>query len=232
MSKRKVLIVDDEPSIIELLQLNLENNGFEVIIAENGEDAIKLAFNNLPDVILLDLMLPGIDGYEVCKVIRANEDTGKVPIIMLTAKGDEADKVIGLELGADDYITKPFGVRELIARIKAVLRRAEDTVGKLDNPNLITIENIVIDTVKSEVTKDGLPLEFTLREFKLLEILAKNRGKVVTRETLLNEIWGYDAESETRTLDVHIRRLRKKIEGNDKYPIYIDTVRGIGYRMK
>ncbi|WP_053956908.1 response regulator transcription factor [Inediibacterium massiliense] len=230
MPKRKVLVVDDEQHIIELIQFNLEKNGFFVITSENGEDAIKIAQKEIPDLILLDLMLPGIDGFEACKQIRNHEATSKIPIIMLTAKGEETDKVLGLELGADDYLTKPFSVRELIARMKAVLRRFEEP--SKETLQVIKFNDIVIDTQKHEVIKDGKQLELTLKEFELLKILAKNRGKVLSRNFLLDEVWGYDYFGETRTVDVHIRHLRKKIEDNDKYPIYIETIRGIGYKMK
>ncbi|QXM05830.1 response regulator transcription factor [Crassaminicella indica] len=230
MKKKKVLVVDDEQHIIELIQFNLESNGYDVITSENGEDAIVIAQEEMPDVIILDLMLPGIDGFEACKKIRNNEKTRKIPIIMLTAKGEETDKVLGLELGADDYLTKPFSVRELIARIKAILRRFEEIPKEVVKN--IKVNDIVIDVEKHEVTKNGEHIELTLKEFELLKILAKNRGKVLSRNFLLDEIWGYDYFGETRTVDVHIRHLRKKIEDNDKYPIYIETIRGIGYKMK
>ncbi|QEK11965.1 response regulator transcription factor [Crassaminicella thermophila] len=230
MNKKKILVVDDEQHIIELIQFNLENSGFDVITSENGEDAIRIAEEEMPDVILLDLMLPGIDGFEACKKIRNNDKTRKIPVIMLTAKGEEMDKVLGLELGADDYLTKPFSVRELIARIKAVLRRFEEI--PKEAIKTIKINDIVIDIEKHEVSKNGEVIELTLKEFELLKILAKNRGKVLSRNFLLDEVWGYDYFGETRTVDVHIRHLRRKIEDNDKYPIYIETIRGIGYKMK
>ncbi|MCT4621346.1 MAG: response regulator transcription factor [Marinisporobacter sp.] len=230
MGKKTVLVVDDEQHIIELIQFNLESHGYEVITSENGEDAIAVAEEKMPDVIILDLMLPGIDGFEACKRIRSNEKTRKIPIIMLTAKGEEMDKVLGLELGADDYLTKPFSVRELIARIKAVLRRFEEIPKEVIK--LVKVNDIVIDVEKHEVMKNGELIELTLKEFELLKILAKNRGKVLSRNFLLDEVWGYDYFGETRTVDVHIRHLRKKIEDNDKYPIYIETIRGIGYKMK
>ncbi len=230
MSRRKILVVDDEQHIVELIQFNLENSGFDVTTSDNGEDAIRLAVEEVPDVIILDLMLPGIDGFEACKKIRNHEKTSKVPIIMLTAKGEETDKVLGLELGADDYLTKPFSVRELTARIKAVLRRFEEIpkdVGKI-----IKFHDIIIDTEKHEVMKGSKIIDLTLKEFELLKILAENRGKVLSRNLLLDEVWGYDYFGETRTVDVHIRHLRKKIEDNDRHPVYIETIRGIGYKMK
>ncbi|QZY57156.1 response regulator [Crassaminicella profunda] len=230
MNRKKVLVVDDEQHIIELIQFNLESNGYDVITSENGEDAIAVAEEEMPDVIILDLMLPGIDGFEACKKIRNNEKTRKIPIIMLTAKGEEMDKVLGLELGADDYLTKPFSVRELIARIKAVLRRFEEVPKEVIKT--IKVNDIVMDIEKHEVMKSGEKIELTLKEFELLQILARNRGKVLSRNFLLDEVWGYDYFGETRTVDVHIRHLRKKIEDNDRYPVYIETIRGIGYKMK
>lgn len=221
--------MDDEQHIIELIQFNLEGNGFDVITSENGEEAIGLAEEEMPDVIILDLMLPGMDGLEVCKHMRSNEKINRIPIIMLTAKGEEMDRVLGLEIGADDYLTKPFSVRELLARIKAVLRRYEEIPKEVTT---LKVHDIVIDTEKHEVTKNAKKLELTLKEFELLKILAKNRGKVLSRNFLLDEVWGYDYYGETRTVDVHIRHLRKKIEDNDRYPIYIETIRGIGYKMK
>ena len=230
MARKKVLVVDDEQHIIELIQFNLESSGFDVLTTDNGEEAIRIAENELPDVILLDLMLPGIDGFEACKKIRRNSKTSKIPIIMLTAKGEETDKVLGLELGADDYLTKPFSVRELTARIKAVLRRFEEI--PKDTGKIIRCHDIVIDTEKHEVTKNGKSFELTLKEFELLKILAEYKGKVLSRNFLLDAVWGYDYFGETRTVDVHIRHLRKKIEDNDRYPVYIETIRGIGYKMK
>lgn len=230
MDKKKVLVVDDEQHIIELIKFNLESNGFDVIESDNGEQAIQIAEEEIPNVIILDLMLPGIDGLEACKRIRMNEKTSGIPIIMVTAKGEETDKVLGLELGADDYLTKPFSVRELLARIKAVLRRFESIPKEVEK--IIKVNDIAIDVEKHEVTKGGKKIELTLKEFELLRILAKNRGKVLSRNFLLDEVWGYDYFGETRTVDVHIRHLRKKIEDQDKYPIYLETIRGIGYKMK
>ncbi|KNF09908.1 alkaline phosphatase synthesis transcriptional regulatory protein PhoP [Gottschalkia purinilytica] len=231
MSYGKVLVVDDEEHIIELVKFNLENNGYEVISALDGKEAITKAKQENPDLIVLDLMLPIMDGVEVCKKIKNDKETENISIIMLTAKNDEADKIVGLEIGADDYITKPFSVRELIARIKAVLRRNNDGRTK-EVENIIKIGDITISNEKHEVTKRGEKLELTLKEFELLRMLAKNRGKVLSRNFLLDEIWGYDYFGETRTVDVHIRHLRKKIEDDDKNPRYIETIRGIGYKMK
>lgn len=228
MAGEKILIADDEEHIVELLKFNLEKSGYKVLVAMNGEEAIEKAKNEMPHLILLDLMLPKIDGYDVCKELRRNEGTQNICIIMLTAKSEELDKILGLELGADDYITKPFSVRELIARIKAVLRRL--------NKKEIIEESVEFGKIKvnfsnHEVLNNGVKLELTLKEFELLEILIKNKGKVLTREVLLDRIWGYEYLGETRTVDVHIRHLRTKIEEDDKNPKYIETVRGVGYRF-
>ncbi|MTI66492.1 MAG: response regulator transcription factor [Firmicutes bacterium] len=228
MNYGKILVVDDEEHIVELIKFNLENGGYEVVIAYDGNEAVEKATKEKPNLVILDLMLPGIDGIEVCRKIKMNNDTKDIPIIMLTAKGEETDKVLGLEIGADDYITKPFSVRELMARIKAVLRR----IKKVDTEknHIITIDDIIIDSEKHEVTKGNNKLELTLKEFELLKILADNRGKVLSRNFLLDEVWGYDYYGGTRTVDVHIRHIRKKIEDRNNKK-YIETVRGIGYKM-
>lgn len=230
MSYGKVLVVDDEEHIVELIKFNLEGNGYEVVEAYDGIKAIELSKEEKVDIVILDLMLPGVDGIEVCRSLRKNPDTEKIPIIMLTARSEETDKVLGLEIGADDYITKPFSVRELIARMKAVLRRSSDN--KKEAKKVIKINDIIIDIEKHEVTRNNDKIELTLKEFELLRILAENRGKVLSRNMLLDEVWGYDYFGETRTVDVHIRHLRKKIEENDKAPKYIETIRGVGYKMK
>ncbi|MDO5708135.1 MAG: response regulator transcription factor [Andreesenia angusta] len=234
MKYGKILIIDDEKHIIELLKYNLESCGYKVIKAEDGVQGIDTAISELPDLILLDLMLPLIDGVEVCRRLRSDKRTKKIPIIMLTAKSDEMDKIIGLEIGADDYITKPFSIRELIARIKAVLRRAKDLNSNSIEKNfgVIDIGEITIYEDKHEVKKRGDILDLTLKEFNLLNLLAKNKGKVLSRNFLLDEIWGYDYFGEVRTVDVHIRNLRKKIEDDDKNPKYIETIRGVGYKIK
>lgn len=224
----KILVVEDEEHIVELLKFNLEKEGYSVITADNGKMAVEKCENQIPDLVLLDLMIPEIDGYEVLKIIKSNNDTKEIPVIMVTAKATETDKVIGLEFGADDYITKPFSVRELQARVKAVLRRSK-TNDKVES-RIIKIKDIVIDIEKHEVTKNGNKIELTLKEFELLRILGTNRGKVLSRDMLLDDVWGYDYFGETRTVDVHIRHLRKKIEDENNY--YIDTIRGIGYKMK
>lgn len=231
MKTGKVLIVDDEINITELISVNLEEN-FNVVCCHNGLDAVSLAKKELPDIILLDIMIPGINGFEVCKRIRNDEETKKIPIIMLTVKREENDKVRGLKLGADDYITKPFGINELLARIDAVLRRSDMIYGSSASNDIIKIGDIEIDTDKYEVKKKGAVIELTLREFKLLQTLAKNKGNLVSREVLLSEVWGCGNLGDSRTLDVHIRKLRKKLEDNDKFPKYIETVRGLGYMIK
>lgn len=229
MLKKKILIVDDEEHILELIKFNLEKNGFEVLSSDNGEDCISILESNSVDLLVLDLMLPGMDGIDVCKEIRKIDKLNNLPIIMLTAKGEETDRILGLELGADDYITKPFSVRELVARIKAVLRRT-DTKG-IDKQKILKLKGITLDTEKHEVTVDGNLVDLTLKEFELLKILIENRGKVLSRNTLLDDIWGFDYFGETRTVDVHIRHLRKKI-GDDETGEYIETIRGVGYKMK
>lgn len=229
MSDEKILIVDDEEHIIELLKFNLANAGYKVISANNGINALEIAKEEKPTLILLDLMLPGLDGFEVCKEVKKNKDTQNTSIIMLTAKGEEIDKILGLELGADDYITKPFSVRELLARVKAVLRRTHPS-REIQN-NSYESQGLKIDFERHEVFINDKKIELTLKEFDLLKILIKNRGKILQRETLLDKIWGYEYIGETRTVDVHIRYLRRKIEEDDKNPKFIETIRGVGYRF-
>ncbi|AFS78325.1 alkaline phosphatase synthesis transcriptional regulatory protein PhoP [Gottschalkia acidurici 9a] len=232
MNYAKILVVDDEDHIVELIKFNLESNGYDVVTANDGQEAVFKSKTENPDLIILDLMLPKVDGIEVCRKIKGDPETSHIAIIMLTAKSDEADKIVGLEIGADDYITKPFSVRELIARIKAVLRRNPNNKSGDYTENILKIGDIVIDDEKHEVTKDGKKVDLTLKEFELLRILAKNKGKVLSRNFLLDEVWGYDYFGETRTVDVHIRHIRKKIENDDSRPEYIETIRGIGYKMK
>ncbi|MBU5484966.1 response regulator transcription factor [Clostridium sp. MSJ-11] len=228
MADEKILVVDDEENIRELLKFNLENLGYNVICSDNGKDAYNVAKAEKPNLILLDVMLPGMDGYDVCKSIRMNNSISTTPIIMITAKGEELDKVLGLELGADDYITKPFSIRELVARVKALLRRTG--ISSIENNNF-NFGNIIIDFEKHEVLKEGEKIDLTLKEYELLETFIKNKGRVLTRDFLLDKIWGYEYIGETRTVDVHIRHLRQKIEEDDKNPRYIETIRGVGYRF-
>ncbi|EJT6153055.1 response regulator transcription factor [Clostridium perfringens] len=227
MTNKKVLIVDDEEHIRELIKFNLKKEGYDTEVAVNGTEALKIIREIKFDLILLDLMLPEIDGLEVCKEIRRNEETSDIPVMMITAKGEEFDKVLGLELGADDYITKPFSIRELMARVKALLRRSN--VKKEEN--IIKFGDVVVNFKTREVTKGTQNVELTLKEFELLKLLIKNKGNILTRELLLDKIWGYEYIGETRTVDVHIRHLRKKIESNDKNPQYIQTIRGVGYKF-
>ena len=228
MAEEKILVVDDEDHIVELISYNLINSGYKVITANNGIDAVKLAKEENPRLMLLDLMIPGLDGYDGCKAIRSDNDTKDISVIMLTAKGEELDKILGLELGADDYMTKPFSIRELLARIKAVLRRTKSLGG---SEEIFKTNGILINFERREVLISDKKIDLTLKEFELLEILVKNRGKILTRETLLDKIWGYEYVGETRTVDVHIRYLRKKIEVDDKNPKFIETIRGVGYRF-
>lgn len=228
MASEKILVVDDEDHIVELISYNLINSGYSVLTANNGIDAVRIAKEDNPNLILLDLMIPGLDGYDVCKAIRSDVNTKNISIIMLSAKGEELDKILGLELGADDYITKPFSIRELLARIKAILRR---TKSLSESEEIYRCNDMCINFERRGVTILDNKIDLTLKEFELLEILVKNRGKILTRETLLDKIWGYEYVGETRTIDVHIRYLRKKIEVDDKNPRFIETIRGVGYRF-
>ncbi|MGM9924595.1 MAG: response regulator [Bacillus sp. (in: firmicutes)] len=233
MSK-KVLVVDDESSILTLLKYNLEQAGFEVITAADGEEAIEAAERGNPDLIVLDLMLPKLDGIEVCKILRQRKMN--VPILMLTAKDDELDKILGLELGADDYMTKPFSPREVIARVKAILRRANLQQGSVQSESeqdeAIRIVDLVIYPEKYETYFQNEKLELTPKEFELLLYLAKHKGRVHTRDQLLRSVWNYDFAGDTRIVDVHISHLREKIEQDTRKPKYIKTIRGLGYKFE
>jgi two-component system, OmpR family, alkaline phosphatase synthesis response regulator PhoP len=232
--KNKILVVDDEPSIVTLLEYNLSQAGFEVLIAMDGEEGKRLAEAESLDFILLDLMLPKLDGMEVCKQLRQQKIM--TPILMLTARDDALDKIIGLELGADDYMVKPFSTREVIARIKAILRRAKIQTEAANDTKIeekeIVIGELIIYPMKFETYFKGNLIELTLKEFELLVYLAKNRGRVQSREELLNAVWKNDFSSDTRIVDVHISRLREKIKEDTKKPVYIKTFRGIGYKME
>ncbi|MGL5614728.1 MAG: response regulator transcription factor [Sarcina sp.] len=227
MMDKKILIVDDEEHIRELIKFNLEKNGYKTICASTGREGLEIAKERQVDLIVLDLMLPEMDGFEVCKEIRKEHTISAIPIIMLTAKSEEIDKILGLELGADDYMTKPFSVRELVARVKAQLRRNNKT----SDDNLVRFGDISVDLQTREVRKLEEKVDLTLKEFEILKILIKNKGKILTREMLLDRIWGYEYIGETRTVDVHIRHLRQKIENDDKNPMYIQTIRGVGYKF-
>lgn len=226
--REKILIVEDEKDIIKMLDYNLKKEGFKVIDARDGEDALDLAMREYPDLILLDLMLPGIDGLEVCKSLKKETKTASIPIIMLTAKSQESDKVVGLELGADDYISKPFSPRELIARIKAVLRRVTE---KEKLPEIFQAGDLRIDFARISVTVKGKAVTLTAKEFELLKTLLKAKGRVLSRDYLLDTIWGFDhaMEIQTRTVDVHIRTLRKKLKSESGK---IVTVKNYGYRFE
>jgi phosphate regulon transcriptional regulator PhoB len=226
----KILIVDDEKDIVDLVAYNLEKEGYETLKALDGEKALQLVRTKTPDLVVLDLMLPGIQGLEVCKRIRKVPETAAIPIIMLTAKGEEIDKVLGLEIGADDYITKPFSVKELLARVKAVLRRSEAR-GAADQEEVFEFRGLRIDFKSYEVTVDGRTISLSPTEFRLLRFLSRNPGRVYSREQILDRVWGDDAFVEPRTVDVHVRRLRAQIEKDLNSPNYIVTVRGAGYKF-
>lgn len=233
--KNKILVVDDEQSIVTLLQYNLEQAGYEVITAMDGEEGIQKAETQSPDFIVLDLMLPKLDGMEVCKQLR--QKSIMTPILMLTAKDDQLDKIIGLELGADDYMVKPFSPREVIARVKAFLRRTQVQAGSVDQSDKETgqqlvIGNLKIDPEKYEAYFNENLLELTLKEFELLLYLAQNKGRVLTRDQLLSSVWNYDFAGDTRIVDVHISHLREKVEVDTKKPAYIKTIRGLGYKLE
>ncbi|MBE7050580.1 MAG: response regulator transcription factor [Ruminococcaceae bacterium] len=224
--ENKILVVDDEKPIVDILKINLEKNGYKVIVAYDGETAAEMAYSQEPDLILLDVMLPKMDGFSVCRKIR---EKMAVPIIMLTAREEEVDKVLGLELGADDYMTKPFSLRELMARVKANLRRTQIVNQPESGAEILSFGELVIDSEKYEVKKRGEVIPLTFREFELLKFLATRKGKIFTREQLLNKVWDYEFYGDVRTVDVTIRRLREKIEDNPSLPAYIITKRGVGY---
>lgn len=226
--KEKILIVDDEKDIVKMLDYNLKKEGFRTVSCYDGEDTLDTVVRERPSLIILDLMLPGMDGLEVCKALKKEAKTSVIPIIMLTAKSQEVDKVIGLELGADDYITKPFSPRELIARVKAILRRAAD---KEKLPEILEIGDLSIDFSRIAVYIKDKPVELTAKEFELLKTLIKAKGRVLSRDYLLDTIWGFDhaMEIQTRTVDVHIRTLRKKLKAEAKR---IVTVKNYGYRFE
>jgi phosphate regulon transcriptional regulator PhoB len=226
MSPKKVLVVDDEPDIVELVSYNLKKEGFEVVAAFDGEEALRKIKDQTFDFVVLDLMLPGIQGMELCRIMRNDPRTKNIPIIMLTAKGDEVDKVLGLEMGADDYMAKPFSPRELVARVRAVSRRAAE---KPADEKTVKLGNLLINRESYTVLKNDLPLSLSTTEFRLLLYLAERRGKVFSRDQLLDAVWKDEAFVEPRTVDVHIRRMRAQIEDDPAEPKYLKTKRGIGY---
>ena len=223
----KILVVDDEKLLVKGIKFNLENEGYQVETAFDGAAAVELAKSESFDLIILDLMMPEVDGLTACMRIR---EFSAVPIIMLTARSEDADKIIGLESGADDYVTKPFNILELKARIRALLRRAGQTAQK--RTELLTAGGIALDTERRIALRDGVPVDLTAKEFDLMELLMRNPNRVYSRETLLDAIWGYDVSSEIRTVDVHIRRLREKLEKNPAQPEHILTKWGVGYYFK
>lgn len=223
-ARKTILVVEDEKPIAEILKVNLVKNGYKVLNAFDGDEAVNLALTTQPDLILLDVMLPKQDGFSVCKKVR---ETMSTPIIMLTARAEEVDKVLGLELGADDYITKPFSLRELMARVKANLRRS--SIATVDSNEPICFGELEINAERYEVKKRGEVIDLTYREFELLKYLATQSGKIFSREHLLNKVWDYEYVGDDRTVDVTIRRLREKIEDDPSNPIYILTKRGVGY---
>jgi len=223
--KRKILIADDEPDVLNLVAANLRAAGFEVAKAEDGPTALTAVRQQAPHLLVLDLMLPGMTGLEVCRALKADAATAALPIIMLTAKAEEVDRIVGLEFGADDYITKPFSPRELVLRIKSVLRR----VAKSEPPSaVLSLGDIVLDRTRFQVTVAGTPVDFTATELKLLTLLLERQGRVQSRESLLNDVWGYESMIDTRTVDTHIRRVRDKL---GPAADCIETVRGFGYRI-
>jgi phosphate regulon transcriptional regulator PhoB len=226
----RILIVDDEKDIVDLVAYNFEKEGYEVLKAFDGEKALSIVRTKKPNLIVLDLMLPGIQGLEVCKQIRRDAESAGIPIIMLTAKGEELDKVIGLEVGADDYITKPFSVKELMARVKAVLRRA-DVRKQPEKAETFEFKGLRIDLKSYEVTVNGRKVSLSPTEFKLLRFLSLNPGRVYSRDQILDQVWGDESFVEPRTVDVHVRRLRAQIEQDENSPNYIVTVRGVGYKF-
>ena len=235
-NKKTILIVDDEKTIVDMLVYNLQKEGYNTLEAGDGEEGVRIALENKPDLVLLDIMLPKMDGLAVCKRIRQSLN---IPILMLSAKDEEIDKILGLELGADDYITKPFSVRELMARVKANLRKAEITAKTMEseadsketetNTNILTVGDLSLDLSKFEVKVRGEVIDLTLREFEVIKYLANQPGQVVTRETLLEKVWGYEYYGDIRTVDVTVRRIREKIEKDTSNPKILITKRGVGY---
>ncbi|USG64432.1 response regulator transcription factor [Brevibacillus ruminantium] len=228
----KILVVDDEASIVKLLQFNLEKAGFQVVTAFDGKQALDMARTEQPDFIILDWMLPKLEGMDVCKQLR--QERNNTPILMLTAKDDELDKILGLELGADDYLTKPFSPREVIARVKAILRRTQTAPETVATPDEVVLQfgEIRIYPEKYEVYRGTEKVELTPKEFELLHYLANHHGRVLTRDQLLNAVWNYDFIGDSRIVDVHVSHLREKLEDDTKNPRYIKTVRGLGYKLE
>ena len=230
MKERTILIVEDDRALVDVLKYNLEKEGYHITIALDGSQALEVARSSRPDFILLDVMLPKMDGFEVCRILRKEMS---VPILMLTAKDSEIDKIVGLEIGADDYLTKPFSMRELVARIRALLRRSEIVEAKPSGRGVpIRVGELEIDIAQRRVNVSGSTLKLTAKEFDLLLFLAENKGIVFSREQLLDKVWSYDYPGDTRTVDVHVRWLREKIETDPGKPRYLITVRGVGYKLE
>jgi len=233
----KIIVVDDDKNVLEVIKYNLANDGYSVVLAETGTQAIEMARREKPDLIILDVMLPGIDGFEVCRILRKEMS---VPILILSAKTDEIDKVVGLELGADDYISKPFSVRELMARVRATIRRGQfteqqssaKTLEETKPRTILKGHDLVVDTVRHQVTLKGAPLNLTPKEFELLSFLMQGKGQVFSREQLMEKVWGYTFDGSKRTVDVHMRWLRQKIEDNPETPKFLVTVIGFGYKFE
>jgi DNA-binding response OmpR family regulator len=226
MSKVSILVVEDDSDIQRLLSYNLRAGGYEVLTCEEGYEALSIAKQRLPELILLDLMIPGLDGFEVCKELKRNPETRSIPLIMLTARGEEVDRIVGLELGAEDYVVKPFSPRELMLRVRALLRRSS---GEPAAESVWQNEGLRVDFEAHKATIDGEAITLTATEFKLLVELIRNRGKVQTRDQLLDKVWGYHFEGYARTVDTHVRRLRQKLAD---YSHWVETVRGVGYRLR
>jgi phosphate regulon transcriptional regulator PhoB len=223
-----ILVVEDEPDIAELVKYHLEKAGLPARVVADGKQALDLIVREPPALVVLDLMLPGLDGMEVCRRLRGSPATRGIPVIMLTAKAEEVDRIVGLEMGADDYVPKPFSPRELVARVKAVLRRAAAPPEPSEAP--VMVGSVRLDPVRHEVVKNGQPVSLSAMEFRLLEFFLRHRGRVYSRAQLLDQVWGQDRFVEPRTVDVHIRRLREKIEDDPRNPVLILTVRGLGYK--
>jgi DNA-binding response OmpR family regulator len=227
----RILVVDDDPSIVKIVRNYLEQASYTVLTASDGDRALQIVRHDRPDLVVLDVMLPNRDGWEITRSIRADAALAATPIILLTARVDDTDKIIGLELGADDYITKPFNAREVVARIRALLRRTRLDQGQRVVSNILTIGGLQLDVDRYAVTVDGVAVDLTRTEFKLLHLLMESPGHTLTRDELLENVVGYAYEGMGRTLDTHIRNLRKKIEPDPDNPRYIQTVYGIGYRL-
>ncbi len=236
-----ILVVDDEEELVKLLTFNLEQDNYRVIAAYTGGQALEEAFSSVPDLIILDVMLPEMDGLEVCRRLRSYPRTAAIPILMLSARREELDRVLGLEMGADDYVVKPFSVREILARVKAMIRRSRrsaasaqgkgELMAEEEKSNVLQAGDIILNQEQYQVSVRGVDCPLTHKEFELLRMMMENKGKVLTRDILLDKVWGYETEVDTRTVDVHIRYLRQKIEEDPANPVYIKTVRGVGYRF-